>query len=56
MFKLIIDGNLEWLYEGPNAVKRAKFAAKLMLRRLGLKTAYIMPYGGMQGETIIVGL
>jgi hypothetical protein len=52
MWKLVI-GKLEWLYEGKNAVKRARFAAKLMLRRLNLKTAFIVPYG-MEGETIIV--
>lgn len=52
MFKLIV-GKQEWLYEGPRAVHRAKFAAKLMLRRLNLQTAYITPYLHA-GETIIV--
>lgn len=52
MFKLIV-GQTEWLYDGPKALKRAKFAARLMMRRLNVKTAYIVPYG-MEGETLIV--
>lgn len=53
MWKLILP-NHEWLYDGPRALHRAKFAAKLMLRRLNCKLAYIMPYGGFEGETFIV--
>ncbi len=54
MFKLTV-GKLEWLYEGPKAVKRAKFAARIMMRRLGVKVAYITPFD-CDGETIIVGI
>lgn len=46
-------GNVQWLYEGPQAIHRAKFAAKLLMRRMGLKVAFIMPYL-VDGETIIV--
>jgi hypothetical protein len=56
MWKLILPGQ-EWLYEGPRALHRAKFAAKLMLRRAKYKdypAAFIMPYGGFEGETFIV--
>lgn len=51
-YKLIV-GNREWLYEGPKAIKRARFAGKILLRRLGLKVGYIVPYGFV-GETLIV--
>ena len=52
MFKLIC-GTAEWLYEGPKAIHRAKFAAQLLMRRQGVKIAYITPYLHV-GETIVV--
>ena len=55
MFKLTVGKTVEWLYEGPKALKRAKFAARLLMRRLGVKVAYITPYG-MDGETLIVSM
>ena len=54
MFKLLV-GDKEWLYEGPKALKRAKFAARLMMRRLGVRVAYIIP-ADCDGETIILGV
>jgi hypothetical protein len=56
MWKLIMPGR-EWLYEGPKALHRAKFAAKLMLRRkeyTDYKAVFIVPYGGFEGETFVV--
>lgn len=53
MWKLIlVPGEREWLYEGPRALHRARFAAKLMIRRLGLAHADIVPYGGFVAEPI----
>jgi hypothetical protein len=44
----------EWLYDGPQAIKRATAAGKLMMRRYDVHIAYVTPYGGEAGETIVL--
>jgi hypothetical protein len=53
MWKLMVAGK-EWLYEGPQAIKRATAAGKLLMRRYDVHVAYVMPYGGTEGEAIVL--
>lgn len=55
MWKLCV-GSVEWLYEGQNALKRASFAAKIMMRRLKVRKAVVKPYGGMRADEIYIKL
>lgn len=51
MFKLCV-GNVEWLFDGDRALRRARFAGHILMRRLGVKCGVILPYGGMNAEPL----
>jgi hypothetical protein len=55
MFKLIV-GKTQWLFDGRHVHQRAKFAAEILMRRQHVKTAELVPYGGMIADSIFYKL
>jgi hypothetical protein len=53
MYKLVV-GETQWLYDGPEAIRQATFAAHILMRRQGISVAFIVPYGGSAGGEAIV--
>jgi hypothetical protein len=48
MWKLCVD-SLEWIYENQKLARRA---GNVLMRRLGVRHATILPYGGLVADPI----